>query len=410
MPKVHDNDSIYRLVADLVECMDELKDETLGWRNEEYLLYRLGVALQNKSLGKDLQQLGGIGSSRMNDLLRGFVGSLKKAEPVSEIHAEPVFAVGVPVEDSRLSRRSGYPYESADIHCHRCRHACCRCSGSTDSFWFWMYLFNSGGTQHHHHYHDNAKKESTSEMIFGIIIFITVVMTILSAVIAAIYLFGQMADIIERLMHNEGSGYALFSLSVLGLSAAGSFLGAAAVLPLILLAAGASNPVGWSIFGVVCLGAVFTSLSHALLSNLPTMLADESFKATFASDGFVAKDFGRVQLTEAEEKHLRENTQLDPMKVNIAIALLRHEMGAGAVPSKYGNHALFSQSCRTQEQQQHLESIRALRAGDIMDRPEFKSNEIKVGNMIVKLTQSTGSAAPPLSYEEYVQQSSRHYV
>jgi hypothetical protein len=214
-------------------------------------------------------------------------------------------------------------------------------------------------------------------------------MLILSSVISAIYLFGQIADIIERLAHHEGTSYAMLSLSLLGMSAAGSFLGATAVIPLILLAAGASNPVGWSIFGIICLGTVFTSISHALLFQLPVLASEKSFQETFGGNSFVSKDFGRVQLTEAEAKHLHDDEGLDPMKVQIAIALLRHEMGAGAVPSKYGNHALFSQSCRSKEQQKCLDTIRLLRAGNLEDQ-DFASGIIEVGKMKVDMRLKTG--------------------
>ena len=383
---MRNNNNIYRLVGELVRLQGEI---TTGL-SEVDLKDALKAGLAKSRFRKDIMALGGLESALLNELLNGFVDSLVKQEAAPSSFPYTPFsrtdeAMGIPASESP---RTIYRYETVEVHCHRCHRSCCSCSHSSDSFWFWMYLFNSGGTTHHHH-SDSKNSETSGDVLFAIVAFIAVVLVILSAVIAAIYLFGEVADIIERLAHHEGSSYAMLSLSLLGISAAGSFLGATAVMPLIFLAAGASNPVGWSIFSIICLGTVFTAISHALLFQLPSLASEQNFQETFGSDSFVGKDFGRVQLTDAEAKHLEDEEGLDPMKVRIAIALLRQEMGAGAVPSKYGNHALFSQSCRTTEQQKCLDTIRLLRAGKLEDQ-DFASGVITVGKMKVDMRLEMG--------------------
>ncbi|MCH9755844.1 MAG: hypothetical protein K0U37_01465 [Gammaproteobacteria bacterium] len=402
---LYDNNTIYRLVGKLIQGRADIDARfSTTDLSEADLKFALKQELEKNALRKDIKALGGLESSAIDGLLDGFVKSLPKPALATPVTATPsvVHAANVSAEPVRR-----YRYETIDVDCSRCRRSCCSCSHSSDSFWFWMYLFNRGGggtTNNYYSGSNDSKKEDNG--LFVIVAFIAVVMMLASAVIASIYLFGEIADIIERLRHNEGRSYAMLSLGLLGISAAGSFLGATALVPLILVAAGASNLVGWSIFGVTCLGLLFTSVSHALLFGFSDLISGENFKETFGSNSFVAKDFGRVQLTKAEEKHLCDKEDLDPMKVRIAIALLRREMGAGAVPNKYGNHALFSQACRTEKQQKHLDTIRVLRSGDL-EGQEFENGIIKVGNMTVdmrmkstanvQVAQNVSSSAPSSS-------------
>ncbi len=388
MPSTVGNNQIYRLVGELVR----IRNEELGKRlstdsfSDAELKGLLKQELNQGRFTKDVAELGGVGSASFNEFLDGFVGALpKRTVPVSTSPFSSSFTTAA--APTRV-----HHYETIKVRCHRCYHSCCSCSHSTDSFWFWMYLFNSGGKSSSSK--SDSKSESIGDVILGLIAFVAVLMIIASAVIAAIYLFGELADIIERMIHKEGYSYAMFSLSLLGMSAAGSFLGATTIMPLIFLAIGVNNPVGWSIFGIISLGTVFTAISHALLFQLPVMASEKSFQETLGSDGFVGKDFGRVQITEAELKHLEEEEGLDPMKVRIAIALLRHEMGAGPVPSKYGNHALFSQACRTSAQQKTLETIRALRSGNLDDQ-DFASGVIEIGKMRVDMRLKPSSGDRP---------------
>jgi Sec-independent protein secretion pathway component TatC len=368
----------YPLLGALIEYMNENKSSFHANLKEN-----LRNKLENRRYFKEINALGGLHSDAMDAFLDGFIASLPKPVEAHVVDENaPIYAEIVDNHEPAMPR-----YTSIDITCHRCRGASCRCEGETSSMWFWLYLFsaNRTTTETHHYHTTDEKKNSAADIIFAVIMFIAVVMIALSAVVAAIYLFGQVADIIERLANREGSAYAMLSLTTLGMSAAGSFFGATLVLPLILLAAGASNPVGWSIFGIICLGMVFTSLAHGLLFHLPVAMFDKSFQKSFGSNDFSSKDFGRVQLTEAEIRHLDEEEQLDPMKVSLAIGLLRQEMGGGAVPNKFGNHALFSQSCRSELQQKNLNIIRKLRAGDLDDQEIFQGTKITIGSMTVDL-------------------------
>ncbi|MDF1677225.1 MAG: hypothetical protein P1U32_00825 [Legionellaceae bacterium] len=383
---MHNNNVIYRLVGALIYYKGKLEaDPSAANLSENELKAALKEKVADSRFQKDLRSLGGVDSATFNELLDVFVDALPKkvTQEAMPIHAYPAAFLSSLLGQPTVTHRTIYHYETVDVHCHRCRRSCCNCSPAGDSFWFWMYLFNLGGSRTTV-VHTNQKKESAADVIFGLVVFLTVIMTIASAVIAAIYLFGQVADIIERIRHNEGVSYALLSFTLLTAAAAGSFFGATLSVPLILLAASAGNPVGWSIFGIICLGMVFTSLAHAFLLNVPAFASEKNFQDNFGSNSFVTKDYGRVQLTEMEEKNLCENEGLDPIKVRLAIALLRHEMGAGGVPNKYGNHALFNQSCRTKEQQKCLDIIRVLRTGHLDDQA-FSHGEIKIGNMTVNM-------------------------
>ncbi len=382
---MHNNNVIYRLVGELLYQKSKLEaDSSATNLSKSELKATLKEKVAASRFQKDLRSLGGVDSSTFNELLDAFVDALPKKEiprQIPPIHSTVISAS--PLEQPTVIHRTIDHYETVDVHCHRCRHSCCTCSHASDSFWFWMYLFNSGGGRTTV-VHTNQKKETTGDVLFGLVALLAVIMMIASAVIAAIYLFGQIADIIERIRHNEGISYALLSLTLLTASATGSFLGATLSVPLILLAAGAGNPVGWSIFGIICLGMVFTSLAHAFLLYVPAFASEKSFQDKFGDNSFVNKDYGRVQLTAKEEKNLCDNEGLDPLKVRLAIALLRHELGAGAVPNKYGNHAFFNQSCRTKEQQRCLDIIRVLRTGHLDDQ-EFSHGKIKIGNMTINM-------------------------
>ena len=357
--------------------------------SQDALKTDLKQQLAGSRFHKDIHALGGLDSPVMNQVLDAFIAALPKKQIVPE--AVPVVGEAMPALPARAVAPQ-YTYQVVDVHCHQCRHTSCCCSSSSDrndTFWLWMLLSNSGNRTEHHYYHDTSKKDkdkkesSAGDIFLAIIALAAAMMLLLSAVIAAIYLFGEVADIIERLFKNEGRAYAMLSLSLLGASAAGSFLASTLLMPLIFVAIGVSNPVGWSLFGVVCLGMVLTSLTHALVLNVPFSASKNNFQSTFGEGGFIAKDCGRVQLTASEKENLI-NEGLDPVKVSLAISLLRHEMGPGSVPNKYGNHALFSQTCRTTEQKKHLETIRLLRAGDLEDQ-EFSNGKITIGNMRVDM-------------------------
>jgi hypothetical protein len=378
------NNSIYRIVGEL---LDENSQKIIqAASSQDALKINLKQQLAGSRFHKDIHALGGLDSPVMNQVLDAFIAALPKKHVMPE--AVPVVGEAIPVVPARLVEPQ-YIYQVVDVHCNRCRHTSCRCSSSNDTFWLWMLLSNSGNRTEHHYYHDTNKKDdkkkenSAGDIFLAILALAAAIMLLLSAVIAAIYLFGEVADILERLFKNEGRAYAMLSLSLLGASAAGSFLASTLLMSLIFVAIGVSNPVGWSIFGVACLGMVLTSLTHALVFNIPFSVSKNNFQTTFGEDGFIAKDCGRVQLTESEKANLVDEG-LDPVKVGLAISLLRHEMGGGVVPNKYGNHALFNQTCRTPEQKKHLETIRLLRAGDLEDQ-EFSNGKITIGNMRVDM-------------------------
>jgi hypothetical protein len=182
-----------------------------------------------------------------------------------------------------------------------------------------------------------------------------------------VYLAGQIKDIGERSIYNEGRSYALLSAAFLGASAVGSFFVSTSLVPLILLAAAASNPVSWAIFGVIAGTLILTATAHALLTQFVEPILQDTFEAKFGSTSFVPADFGRVQLTQAEATKL-EKKNIDPMKVRCAIALIREKMGEEPIVNKWGIQALFNaEGARRGDNQKHLETIRKLRSGKVTE-------------------------------------------
>ncbi|MDX2346699.1 MAG: hypothetical protein QNK11_07515 [Legionella sp.] len=195
----------------------------------------------------------------------------------------------------------------------------------------------------------------------------------------AIYLALEIADIIERIVNNEGKHYASLSASLLLISAAGSFTGSAVVVPLIMLAIGVSSPVGWSLLGIMAVGTLFTALAHAGMMYV----ANKTAEGLIEDNDFMSKDFGRVQLTEPEAQNLTDNG-IDPIKTRLAIALLRREIDEEkkgcAISNQYSFFGLMH-ARRTALQTNNLDSIRQLRKGDM-------GAEIKIGDMTIDLNLS----------------------
>jgi hypothetical protein len=182
-----------------------------------------------------------------------------------------------------------------------------------------------------------------------------------------VYLAGQIKDMHERLIYNEGRAYALLSAAFMGASAVSSFFVSTSLVPLILLAAAASNPVSWAIFGVIAGTLILTATAHALLTQLVEPMLQDTFEAKFGSTSFVPGDLGRVQLTQAEATKL-EKKNIDPMKVRCAIALIREKMGEEPIVNKWSVYALFdAEGARRGDNQKHLETIRNLRSGKITE-------------------------------------------
>lgn len=348
-----------------------------------------------------VNSLGGIDSPKLNQLLDAFVDALPAPSlPV----AVAIDSIGV---DHQVPQRP--VYTPVEMRCHGCRHHHCRCDRGMDSFWLWWLILTPRTTEHHHYYHDSSSSDNNkkNDPLLMIIIILTVLALLASAIVAAIYLFGQIADMVERFAHNEGQAYAGSSLAWLALSAGGGFTAASFIVPLILAATAASNPVAWGIFGVICLGLVLTAVIHMLFPGMIVPLAQTKCEETFGSDSFLKHDFGRVQLT-PDEQALLTDKGADPVKVTLAIALLRRQMGPNAVVNRYGFHAFSEKTCRTEEQEECLDKIRHLRRGEF-EAAKCNGGIIRVGNMTVDMNaegvpfvqNAYANASAPLMQQHY---------
>ena len=367
------NSQLYKKIVEIIERIDELQTSHPSIAQNKPELRRVLKASYQPGANAD--------TIKLIDMMVNAVvlPAPVQAASVGEIST----ATAVPVDTHHERERVSI----FDVgNCHRCHHRCCSCRTGTDSFWFWMLMLSTPRTTvvEHHHHDSRSESKNKSDPLLAIIIFLTVLALLASAIFASIHIFGQIADAIERLANHEGSSYAWLTLGWLGLSAAGGFTAASFIVPLILTATAAANPVAWGIFGIIMLGLAFTALIHMLVPGVIQPMCQKDFEKTFCEDSFKAKDMGRVQLTDEEKIQITAEGK-DSEKVAIAIALLRHSMGPDGITNRFGLNALFFKDTRrTDKQQEALKIIRALRQADF-EAAGVKAGKITVGNVVINL-------------------------
>jgi len=230
-----------------------------------------------------------------------------------------------------------------------------------------------GGIGGHHHGHPNSgfsggggNDEKKAQLWAVLAIIALALIGIVLTTVALIFLFRAFADSMERLWHNEGIRQALVSmLSMAAFGAASgvlTFFFLTAPLTTLALAAGITNPVGLIVLSIICL-----SLIGAFAGNL-LINAFQNYIIKIANpDALDPADPHRYTL---DEEELRE-ANLDPIKVNCAIATLRQQLGKQSVPNWFS---------RSREKQEILNTIRQLRRGELsevdieIDKQTFRFN------------------------------------
>jgi|GEM_PF-4549527 len=218
---------------------------------------------------------------------------------------------------------------------------------------------------------NNKKNEAIKSALILFVLFITI---ICMALFAFYYVANLLFNGVERFVYNEGYLQATFTLSstiasgiVAGLL--GQFLASA---PLMLLGAslGLANPVGLSIAAVVCLSFLGAALGGSLTNLIQDSLINNKNK-----DALVRKDPHRFKLTKSEMTNLEDNG-FDVVKVKCGIL-----EAWDTITDNNGVHdkgyRLFSRNGR--KEQQNLNIVRALRAGDVEMLEGVKS----VGNKLL---------------------------
>jgi|GEM_PF-3878450 len=372
--KAIDNHQFYELVNGFIAIHDTYD----GYNHPDALKSYIKSQAARGVYAPVSRAFGGTRSEAFNQVLNAYIASLPSENATVDYTPSSARCTAEPDAEPEARTR----YRPVEVNCHRCCHRHCRCDTGMDSFFFWWLLLRPS-TVEHHHYHHNSKSDNKSDPLLAFIIFMSVLAMIASSVIATIYLYGQLDDIITRLIYNEGREYAVTSLAWLIVSGLMGFGTAGVVVPLILVATAAANPVAWAIFGMITLGLVFTSLVHTIFPGIVIPALQSQFEDSLGESSFVKKDFDRIQLTDAEQAKLIDKN-LDPIKVALAISLLRKEMGDTAVVNRYGLHAFSSETCRSKTVQSNLEQIRHLRAGDLAEA-KCPGGVIKVGNMTVDM-------------------------
>ncbi|WED42329.1 hypothetical protein [Legionella cardiaca] len=238
-----------------------------------------------------------------------------------------------------------------------------RCFIPTNDFLFTWLLLDSlsnrgsyhssgcfGGDSHHEH----SSKDSEAKIFLLLLLFAA--LTAGMAFIAAYYLIRESIDSIERLWFNEGSLQAIVSLSsaIASTVVTGVVASIFTSTPLMMfaLAAGLSTPVGFMVFGVICL----TLIGGALGCFITNQIQSAYIKGT-NPHSLDPSDPYRFGLSEEETQNL-VSKGYDPIKVKCAIAELHAQIGKEMPPLL---HRIFSDSS---DKQQMLDTIRKLRRGE----------------------------------------------
>ena len=377
------NKQLYDVIQSLLayeKQYHEQEDSAFGESLEDYIIR--AFSQHNHYLQSGLESIDNTG------ILRLFIDSMPAAMPtrssvsygtssgsMQSIHATPVDAIptveahAIPssVSATAFNQRSS-PFSIPKIEVNHYHYGQRRNSGMSDFVMGFLIGRDSGRSAPRNRDNHSSKDDCLKKFLFRLAALVIFMLSVGSLV----YLAGQINDIGERSIYNEGRSYALLSAACLGVSAVSALFASTSLVPLILLATAASNPVSWAIFGVIAGTLILTAMAHAMLTQFIEPMLQDTFETKFGSTSFVSGDLGRVQLTQAEADRL-EKRNIDPMKVRCAIALIREKMGAEPIVNKWGIQALFNaEGARRGDNQKHLETIRKLRSGKI--------TEVDVGN------------------------------
>lgn len=223
----------------------------------------------------------------------------------------------------------------------------------------WLILANL--TSHHHHYHSHHhgcfSSGYNSDDTGMLILILAAIALAVSALIATYYIIKELIEIADRIYFNEGLLRAVSSIAtMLALGGSGACLGYFIIGPALagLVAATVSNPIGIIVLASVALALIGAGIGAVLFNKARVQ---DRVSQRMNPDAMDPIEAHRFSLTEAQQRNL-ENNGFDILKVKCAMAAIRQQMGDKI-------HSKSMRLFKHKSQQQWLDTLRALKRGDI---------------------------------------------
>ncbi len=395
------NEQLYRVITCMLDYEKRYDSEALGESLEQFMVRQFQV---DSSAHYNLT---GLESIEGSDILAFFLAKKRVVtQPFDQRPKSPINAVPVTLLPSvdaipLMSEQENRQPRSTVLHEHHYYDVRER-RGNLDFFWGYIFgrdLARAGSTPPKSQKKPAKKKGASgkddnadnacNEFIAKVIGAVMFALTIVSSV----YLIGEIEDMRERLVHNEGRLYALVSATWLGISAALAYSASTTYVPLLVNALALSGPAGWVMFGVIAGTLTLTAVAHAAVIQFAEPKPNALFEQAFGSTSYIPGDLGRIQLTETEANAL-EAKQIDPIKARCAIAMIREKMGKDPIVKKWGVRAMFDESERRGDNQARLELIRDIRSGHV-DKVELDGVDVSLRPTRSQSYQYTSYGAVP---------------